>query len=395
MSDTPTVLLPPLPGLVAPIQMPPLPQLPGPPLPHLGSAPAPPVAIPYTGSWAPRRLGQGGPAASPAPTVMSRDDGCSLLYRGRIHTVIGPHSSLKTWTMFMAAAQELVRGEAVLWIDLEDTEATATDRLLALGVPLQTIDDKFIYIRPEEGLDDDAEAALAQLLQMRRPSLIVVDSTNEFIHLHGGQGTSSDSVYTQDLHIHLRNFASWYGAAGPGEGAAVVAIDHVTKNIETQGSYAIGTERKISGLDGAAYKVTLKERFGVGRTGTALLEVIKDRPGRVDSLASGTRVVAKLILASDQSTGRVSASLVGPTSTDGQPVEDMMQQVSSMLSSEPSGLKKGELTRHFKDKSHELEDALRRLKKEGHIVIEQIGPAKLHKLVRPYPVPDDAPVPPS
>ena len=80
---------------------------------------------------------------------------------------------------------------------------------------------------------------------------------------------------------------------------------------------------------------------------------------------------------------------------DGHPVEDVMRRVSTMLASEPSGLKKGDLTRQFKDMTHELENALQRLKKEGHIVIEPFGPAKLHKHVKPYPAPDDTSLPSS
>lgn len=360
-------------------------------------APTPgrPPSTSYDGSWVARPLVSSGPVTSPTPTVLNREDGSSLLYRGRIHTLIGPPSSLKTWTAFLAAAQELRREQSVVWIDFEDNEATALDRLLALGVPQQLIDKLFVYIHPEERLTEEAEAYLSALLRARRPSLIIVDSTTDFIYQQGGEGTSSDSFDTQGFHAHLKNFATWYGAAAPSDGAAVVAIDHVTKNAETRGQWAIGSQRKISGLTGVAYKVTLLEQFGIGKTGSALLEVVKDRPGRVDSIANERRVIGKLTLTSDRLTGKVTAALVAPSAADGHLVEDLMRKVSTMLASEPGGLKKGDLTKHFKDRSHELESALRQLTKEGHIVIEQIGPAKLHKLLKPYPTPDNASLPSS
>ena len=175
----------------------------------------------------------------------------------------------------------------------------------------------------------------------------------------------------------------------------MVAIDHVTKSAETRGQWAIGSQRKISGLTGVAYKVTLLEQFGIGKTGSALLEVIKDRAGRVDSIANERRVIGKLTLTSDQATGKVTAALVAPTSTDGHPVEDLMRQVSTMLASEPGGLKKGDLTNPFKGRGHEMESALRQLTKEGHIVIEQIGATKLHKLLKPYPTLNNGSLPSS
>jgi len=61
-------------------------------------------------------------------------------------------------------------------------------------------------------------------------------------------------------------------------GAAVIAIDHVTKSKDSRGKYARGAGAKKSKTD-AAWKVVKHKDFNVGKVGMIRLEADKDRDG--------------------------------------------------------------------------------------------------------------------
>ena len=58
-------------------------------------------------------------------------------------------------------------------------------------------------------------------------------------------------------------------------------IDHVTKNSDSRGRFAIGAQAKLAGLDGAAYTIEVRKPLGRGMEGALSVRVAKDRPGAV------------------------------------------------------------------------------------------------------------------
>jgi hypothetical protein len=64
-----------------------------------------------------------------------------------------------------------------------------------------------------------------------------------------------------------------------------VLIDHITKNAETRGRFAIGGQAKLATIDGAAYLVEPLEALSPGRIGTLTMRVTKDRPGFVRKIS--------------------------------------------------------------------------------------------------------------
>jgi hypothetical protein len=72
-------------------------------------------------------------------------------------------------------------------------------------------------------------------------------------------------------------------------GAAVVCVDHVTKDAGTRGRFALGGQHKMAGLSGAAYTVEMEQPFAVGQAGRASVRVGKDRPGLVRGLGGRWR----------------------------------------------------------------------------------------------------------
>lgn len=62
-------------------------------------------------------------------------------------------------------------------------------------------------------------------------------------------------------------------------GAATLTTDHVVKNREARGSYAIGAQHKLAGLTGAQFLMERVQPFGRGLKGRSKLLVSKDRNG--------------------------------------------------------------------------------------------------------------------
>ena len=77
-------------------------------------------------------------------------------------------------------------------------------------------------------------------------------------------------------------------------GAAVGCVDHLSKNRDGQGRYAIGGQHKLAGVTGATYRFTvskpLRRALSEPMTGRVTISVEKDRPGWVRARADGDAV---------------------------------------------------------------------------------------------------------
>lgn len=68
------------------------------------------------------------------PTLGPRSDGVRLLYRGKMHSLVGESEAGKTWLALLWCALEILAGHDVLFIDCEDGPEGITERLLDLGM---------------------------------------------------------------------------------------------------------------------------------------------------------------------------------------------------------------------------------------------------------------------
>jgi AAA domain len=244
-------------------------------------------------SWYPRDLGPilRGEVERVAPAFLVRDDGAALVYPGRVNGLIGPSESGKSWLLFLAFAQAMHAGNTCLLLDFEDDADGAIDRLRALGVPDELLAERFLYADPDSALDALGRRDLREVLAGRDPRLIGVDGVNAAMSLHGFKVNDNDdaTAFSQRL---LRPLTSG--------GAAVLTVDHVTKNAGPDGraAGAIGAQAKRAMVDGASIGVEVVEPFGRGLTGRLRLTVDKDRHGTVRGLAVGARVLGEAVLAS-------------------------------------------------------------------------------------------------
>lgn len=197
-------------------------------------------------SWAPVDLSGllAGTVDRPQPQLLRQDDGQALLYPGKAHAFVGESESGKSWLAQCAAAEQLLAGGRVLYIDFESDAPDVVGRLRALGVPAARLTpQQFAYVRPEHGLARVAaeREAFAELLGQTY-QLAVLDGVTDALGIFGW------SLYNNDEAARfLREVAR---PLARHTGAAVVLVDHVVKDREGRGRYAIGAQAKLAGIDG-------------------------------------------------------------------------------------------------------------------------------------------------
>lgn len=225
-------------------------------------------------SWLPVDVAAAMLGGEIAPDLGARADGRFLLYKGKVHWFFGTFESGKTWAALFFAGQVLNSGGRVLYLDFEDDARGIGWRLVQLGVLKSVVCDptRFTYIRPDESLgSESARNAFDQSLSVAY-DLAVLDGVTE-------------SIALEDLKDnHAGDVATWLKrlpkAVASRTGAAVVCLDHVPRD-QGNRAMAIGSQHKMSGLDGVAYKFNCVEKFGKTKRGQSDMRVVKDRPGGV------------------------------------------------------------------------------------------------------------------
>jgi hypothetical protein len=231
---------------------------------------------PEVASWTPLDLSQylDGTFVPTQPTLLCRTDGQALLYRGLTHSVHGESESGKSLIMQIEAARLIKQGQRVLFIDFESDGAAVAQRLLTFGAAPSDITTSFAYVRPQANpqLDPNERAAWSALLSGTY-ELAVIDGVTDALSVFGAKTKEND-----DITDFMRSFPRQVAER---TGAAVVMIDHVTKDSESRGRFAIGGQAKMAALTGAAFTVDVAHPLGIGLRGELILRVAKDRPGEV------------------------------------------------------------------------------------------------------------------
>ncbi|MDP9091842.1 MAG: helicase RepA family protein [Actinomycetota bacterium] len=315
------------------------------------------------------------------PTIGERSDGRGVLYPGRSHTCVGESEAAKSWFAQFIAVQEMGRGRGVVYLDFEDDAEAVTKRMLTLGAVQAWLLDQFAYISPSEPLGvagglRDLEHALGDL----NPSFVVIDGVTEALSLHGLSTNDNDEI---------ARFGRTLIRPITATGAASLSLDHVTKNAEGRGRYAIGGVHKLNAVTGAAFILENVARFGQDLAGRSRLLIAKDRPGHLRARAlpgSGDRWwyadftldAAQQPEPADLATPHVNTQPFRPTA--------LMAKVSDALTGAPHPLTTNDITARVKGKATDIRTAIAALVDTGHITVTNgTRGARLHTLTTPYP----------
>jgi hypothetical protein len=319
----------------------------------------------------------------PMPTVGAREDGVGLFYPGRGHSIAAESEAGKSWLALAAVLCEIERGNAAVYLDFEDDAAGIVGRLLAMGAKPDAVRDRFGYIRPDHPLTSaGGRAELAAALGDLRPSLVVLDGVTEAMTLHG-----FDPLNNKDA----ASFGRLLIRPATATGAAVVTLDHVAKDREGRGRYAIGAVHKLNGIDGAMYSLENREPFGVGRTGRSGLYIAKDRPGQLRRRSvpsSGDRQWFGDLVVTGHDATFAEVAITPPPAGDGRADRfrptHLMRRVSEALERAGRPLNKGDVEDRVTGKAEHIRAAIACLVDEGNVRLDRQGNARMHVLVRPF-----------
>lgn len=340
---------------------------------------------PHT-SWWPIDLAElfSGDHQPPTPALFERDDGQPLLYAGKCHAFNGESESGKSWAALIACVQAIKAGGHVLYLDFEDTADTVVTRLLALGAKPAQVLERFHYAQPHEpvftkgGRFTPANADLADTLERWAPTLAVIDGVTEAMTMHG-----------LSL-IDNAEYATFHGALPKRlalAGAAVVQIDHVTKDRENRGRWAIGAQHKLAAMDGAVFSFAVAKPFGLGRHGITKMSIEKDRPGALRQHAKGKRI-ADLHLESDTDTHALGWRIETPDTAEGDDgtlrPSVIMERISRHLDEFPQGLTKRSIRTSVSGGNDMIDLAVDLLVDGGFVTVDKVGQSHLHVNARPY-----------
>lgn len=331
-----------------------------------------PIPDIVTGNW-----------RAPRPGLVSRSDGQRLLYPGEIHWLSGEPGAGKGWIASFFAKQVMEAGGIVAYLDYESTADAIVERMRLLGLADETIS-RYLW-HASWGTFDDLEP---RMIEDGWPSLVVVDAVAGAMALQDldPDNNSATERFVQSLLRPLALGLHWSDDTKPG--AAVLAIDHVTKATDSRGRWAIGAQRKL-GATSVAYLAKAVRPIEPGRTdGLVQVSLAKDRNGHIQAASVGTKM-PKLV-----GGFHVDAACAdGLIRCEFRPAEEPVsgpsraaaveEHVRAFLAEVP-GATKRELRDAVKGSKDAIDSAVANLSERGEVLIEQ-GPnnAKLHYRIEP------------
>ncbi|MEA4944536.1 MAG: AAA family ATPase [Propionicimonas sp.] len=351
----------------------------------------PPVDAQPPPSWAPVDLAPilSGDYTPPVPDLLIREDGVGLLYRGLTHSFHGESESGKSLLAQFLASELLKGGQRVLYVDCESDPVSVVGRLRLFGATPAQITAGFFYVHPEA--DPRLAGELRAWVQLLRQAfdLVVIDGVTNALGLAGGESKDNDQV--------TRWMYSVPGQLATRTGAAVVLIDHVTKDAQTRGRYAIGGQAKLAALTGAAYVVEIDGHMvAPGKKGVIALKVSKDRPGYVRARSGTFRPGDRLQLAAKvliDSTGEQPiVRVLPPDHMDGDPAAPadfrpttLMEKVSKLLENSADPLSKAAIESAKLGNTDMVRKAVAFLVAERYVTTAPgLRNSVLHTSVKPY-----------
>jgi len=205
-------------------------------------------------------------------TIGRREDGACLFYPGKVSALVGPPESAKSWVAQYVVSQEIMAGNTAMYLDFEDSDKGIIGRMRYLGVPPEIGRENFLYSDPKGALTPEAARELFSNLDIHRPTVVIVDGLGAVMAMHGHE-MKDNTEYIRFFQLLLEPLTR--------SGAAVIVIDHTSKDADETNNYAIGAQAKLQMITGVQIRVQAVRKFGRGKKGRLRLAINKDRPGGV------------------------------------------------------------------------------------------------------------------
>lgn len=243
-------------------------------------------------SWSPVDIGTviagGLELDEPELWAWGPEDGQRLLYRGKVHTIIGAPGGWKSFATLHAVADVVRGGGRALVIDAEEEPKILIGRLLELGLTVDQLTGGVVLVNPTSDFMASSEREAVDELMGQQFDIAVIDSFTQVSVFSGVEANDSKDVsrwYTE-LPIRLARRT----------GAAVLIVDHLAKSAADGSRYASGSGAKLA-LPVVTYSVVPGQpgpsRYIEGRAGSGIghvsLVVAKDRYGFIGGQGTSFR----------------------------------------------------------------------------------------------------------
>lgn len=298
-----------------------------------------------------------------------------LFYAGRTNSLFGDSETGKTLLTVVTAIQTARAGQRALFVDFEDS-IQGLARLLAAFQITEEEAARIHYINPEEPLIGQETANDFKAALEIGASLVTIDGVGAGMALHGLNPNQQTDV---------ARFLRMTAKPAAQTGAAVILIDHVTRDPEKR-TQAIGSIEKKAAISGASFEVRLIKAFAPGSEGKATLRLNKDRPGGIRRRHPGLHpTVTTFIVDSTTTTSTWKfEQSIEQAGADWRPTY-YMEQVSILLEGTYGGLSQNQIETMATGESKLIRKAVAFLVADGYVKVEP-GPrnSKLHFSVRRY-----------
>ena len=197
--------------------------------------------------------------------ALTRSDGETLLYAGRVNGMYGEPSVGKSWIAAICLIETIKAGSRCCYWDFEDKPGTLAERLDALDALGLADSPNVVYAVPSLADDEVAMQKMAVwLANGEGPGFMILDSATQAGSPIDGQAPTE--WYTK----YVDHWTSY--------GIGIVILDHVPKQKIDCPRGPVGSYQKLSRITGAALYVTGRP-WTKTDDGMVKLRNDKDRPG--------------------------------------------------------------------------------------------------------------------
>jgi len=302
---------------------------------------------------------------------------CGLIYRAKRHAISGPPEAAKTLAALTIALEARRHGALVAFIDFESGPAETRRLLEDLGATAEEIAD-VLYIEADSPPD---ESDLERWIIAQGVELTIIDAAAGAYEASG-----LDEMKRGDIEKFARTWVQPLWRAD----IATLLVDHVVKNADNRGKFAIGGERKLGGVDVHLGLHAVKQLHR-GGDGLIRISTHKDRPAWLSRPTA-----AELVLRSDPKTHAISWDYRQPAAEsepEGWRPTALMERVSRHLEQHGPKLKTA-IYDDVKGKTEYLVEAVAFLLQDGYALpVEGKGRSPQIRIDKPYrePFPDVSP----